>query len=357
MSNYKLWGGIGTLATGILISAIAGWFSIVGLVALFNASAMAIAIMGGSLELGKIVAATWLKAYWSNTAVPILHKGYLLIAVLLLLCTTSLGIFGFLSAAHLEQSAPLGGLEIEVQQYQVQLDQRMADNDRMIKRLDQIDKNISSFLEQGAASRGLSASQNLKKERADISLKIDENNIRINELNTKLAPLKAKTGMVEAKLGPVKYLADAIGYGDNPEFAVQMVIVLIMIPFDPLAMILILSGMITIREWRNDRDRIKPIPATYVIDDDEGEENVDAEDAEAPHDDEPVNLIDVTRGDIPYIAENSTDETISGKPDTLTTQQIIDLLEQHPSLVNDLIDTVRETQKTSVSDITGATVD
>jgi len=130
----KLISAIATLGTGIIISAIAGWFSIVGLVALFNASAIAIAIMGASLELGKIVGATWLKTNWSNHLVPFLHKAYLLLAVLVLMVITSLGIFGFLSAAHLEQKAPLGGIEIQMQQYQAKLDQKTNDNKRLTLR-------------------------------------------------------------------------------------------------------------------------------------------------------------------------------------------------------------------------------
>jgi hypothetical protein len=92
-----------TFATAIAIAFIAAWFSIVGLMAIFAASAIPVALMAGSLEVGKLIAASWVYRNWKRA--PFLLKFYLTIAVVVLMFITSMGIFGFLSKAHLEQAA------------------------------------------------------------------------------------------------------------------------------------------------------------------------------------------------------------------------------------------------------------
>ena len=95
--------GLFVLFTALLISGVAAWYSIVGLMAIFSGAALAIAIMGGVLEVGKLVTASWLYNYWR--VVPKFLKIYLTGAVVGLMFITSMGIFGFLSKAHLEQTA------------------------------------------------------------------------------------------------------------------------------------------------------------------------------------------------------------------------------------------------------------
>ncbi len=92
-----------TFVTAIAIAGIAAWFSIVGLMAIFAASALPVALMAGSLEVGKLVAASWVYRNWKRA--PLLLKTYLTIAVVVLMFITSMGIFGFLSKAQLEQAA------------------------------------------------------------------------------------------------------------------------------------------------------------------------------------------------------------------------------------------------------------
>ena len=94
--------GILTLLTALAIAGVAAWFSIVGLMAIFSASALPIAIMAGTLEVGKLLTASWLYRYWNETS--LLLKSYLSIAVVVLMIITSMGIFGYLSKAHLDQA-------------------------------------------------------------------------------------------------------------------------------------------------------------------------------------------------------------------------------------------------------------
>jgi len=98
--------GILTLITALAIAAVAAWFSIAGLMAIFSAAALPIAVMAGTLEVGKLLTASWLYRYWDDTSLML--KSYLCIAVFILMLITSMGIFGYLSKAHLDQAGASG---------------------------------------------------------------------------------------------------------------------------------------------------------------------------------------------------------------------------------------------------------
>ena len=98
--------GILTLITALAIAGVAAWFSIAGLMAIFSAAALPIAVMAGTLEVGKLLTASWLYRYWNDTS--LLLKTYLSIAVVVLMLITSMGIFGYLSKAHLDQASASG---------------------------------------------------------------------------------------------------------------------------------------------------------------------------------------------------------------------------------------------------------
>lgn len=108
--------GILTLLTALTIAGVAAWFSIAGLIAIFSASATPIAIMAGSLEVGKLLTASWLYRYWDHTGFVL--KTYLCAAVGVLMLITSMGIFGYLSKAHLDQSAVSGDAIAQVERIQ-----------------------------------------------------------------------------------------------------------------------------------------------------------------------------------------------------------------------------------------------
>ena len=98
--------GIITLITALCIAGVAAWFSIAGLMAIFSAAALPIAVMAGTLEVGKLLTASWLYRYWHDTGIAL--KSYLSIAVVVLMLITSMGIFGYLSKAHLDQAGVSG---------------------------------------------------------------------------------------------------------------------------------------------------------------------------------------------------------------------------------------------------------
>lgn len=235
--------------TAILISAVAAYFSIVGLAALFAATFWGVVVMGVSLEAGKVVAATWAHEHWSDPNVSRLHKGYLVGAVGALMLVTSLGIYGYLSKGHLEQAAPMAGTNLQIQQGELRIQQLEADNARLTTRLNQLDQSVNVMLNQDRATQGLRARRQQASERAEINSTMDANNKAIQEIQTSLLPLKTANLEVEAKLGPVKYVAELFGWKD-PEVAVRMIILIIMVAFDPLALVLIISGGISLRQLR-----------------------------------------------------------------------------------------------------------
>ena len=100
---YTMFLAILTMITALCISAVAIYYSVAGLVAIFAAAAVPIMIMGGILEVGKLVTAVWLHKYWNKATWWL--KSYLAVAVVVLMFITSMGIFGFLSKAHIEQTS------------------------------------------------------------------------------------------------------------------------------------------------------------------------------------------------------------------------------------------------------------
>ena len=111
--------GIFTLITALAIAGVAAWFSVEGLMAIFSASALPIAIMAGTLEVGKLLTASWLYRYWNETT--LLLKTYLSIAVVVLMLITSMGIFGYLSKAHLDQAGETGDAFAKVERIDGQI--------------------------------------------------------------------------------------------------------------------------------------------------------------------------------------------------------------------------------------------
>lgn len=241
------------LLTAIAISAVAAYFSIVGLAALFAATATGVIVMAATLEVGKIVTTKLIHTLWKSKRATWFLKGPLMLMVASLMAVTSLGIYGYLSKGHLEQNAPMAGITIQSEGLERQVAQKTEENKRLETRLAQIDQNIGVFLKNDQATKGLSASKSMKAERDKIQAQINKNYEEINGLSDKLVPLKMKGSEVEAKLGPVKYVAELFGMQDA-EAAVRMVILLIMIAFDPLAICLIIAASVAYDDHK-DRKR------------------------------------------------------------------------------------------------------
>ena len=248
-----------TLATALIISLSAAVYSILGLTAIFAAAFWPIVVLGGSLEIGKIVTTLWLHKYWNKAEIQ--YKVYLCSAVGILMVLTSMGVFGFLSKAHLDQAVPSGDVAAKVQIFddkiKTQQDNIKAARAALTQMDAAVDQTMSrSTTEQGAdKAAGLRRSQG--KERAALQNDISKAQKEITTLQEQRAPIASEMRKVEAEVGPIKYIA-ALIYGDNPEAnvlekAVRWVIILIVIVFDPLALTLLLAATKTF-EWERGID-------------------------------------------------------------------------------------------------------
>ena len=255
--------------SGLTLSAVAIYYSVIGLTAVFAAAFWPVVVMGTTLEISKLVAASWLKAYW--TKIPLGMKVYMSTAVVVLMVITSMGIFGFLSKAHLDQNIVSGDVQSKI----VLVDEKIkiereniANAQQVIKQMDAAVTGVIATGDQevklrdgstrvnSAAERSLQIRRSQAKDRAALTKQIEEAQTRIITLQEEVAPIRAEMRQVEAKVGPVKYIA-ALIYGDNPdanllEKAVTWVIMIIVFVFDPLAILMLLGAQMTYK-WHKEQ--------------------------------------------------------------------------------------------------------
>src|SRR5210317_637157 len=248
-----------TFLSAISISIIAAGYSIIGLATLFAGAVIPIIAMGSALEVGKLVAASWLYNNW-NSDVPRLLKAYLFGAIIVLIFITSMGIFGFLSKAHLDQVKPTSGNNIKIELLDNQINQQQLIIDRSQKTLDQLDKALEVYIEKEFVTRGLKERKKQEEERNSLNTSINEASDKIAELTNQKASLNLEQDKIEAEVGPIKYVAQLI-YGENAEnnfdSAVRIVILILIFVFDPLAVLLLIAANISLRQWRMNKEKIK----------------------------------------------------------------------------------------------------
>lgn len=245
--------------TAICLSVVSAYYSIAGLTAIFAAAVIPIIVMGGVLEFAKLVVASWLYRSWKF--VPFLMKLYFTIALIILMSLTSMGIFGFLSKAHLDQAVPTGDVaaKIAIIDEKIKTEKENIDAARaQLKQLDaQVDQTISRTTGTQGTERSLQIRRGQQKERDSLLNQIGSAQTKITRLNEEKAPIAAELRKVEAEVGPLKYIASLI-YGDNPdqtilEKAVRIVIIMIVTVFDPLAVLLLMAaGMPVFKRKEND---------------------------------------------------------------------------------------------------------
>jgi hypothetical protein len=242
------------LAVALMLSAVAAFYSIVGLTAIFAAAVVPIIIMGTILEIAKITVTIWLHEYWRQCRW--LMKAYLVPAVFTLMVITSMGIFGFLSKAHLDQVVPTGDVQAQV----ALIDEKIS-NERdtiatartLITQLDRAVTDISNTPDReingrviSTAERALQVRRQQAADRARLTQTIEQAQQRIVKLQEEKAPFARDLRKIEAEVGPIKYIA-ALIYGDNPdanllEKAVRWVIIILVAVFDPLAIMMLLAA-------------------------------------------------------------------------------------------------------------------
>ena len=224
-----------TFAAALLLSGIAGYYSVIGLAAIFMGAFWPVIIMGGSLEFAKLVTASWLYRNWKTA--PFLLRTYLVIAVALLMLITSMGIFGFLTKAHIDSTMDAGANAVELKTLNQQ--QKIAD--------DRLNYLLARAKDPSTASNQLDRQiQTTQKE--------------LTEINKKRLPLLREENKLVADIGPIKYVADMFFEGDGAvDKAVRLVIFIIMLVFDPLAVLLLIAANISMKK----PEETEPVKKTW----------------------------------------------------------------------------------------------
>ena len=235
-------------AIALGLSTVAEWYAIVGLMAIFASAPIPIAIMGALLGAAKLVIASWLYRNWKD--IPMLMKTYFTISLLILMFLTSMGIFGFLSKAHLDQAVPSGDVaaKLALLDEKIKTEKENVNASRKeLNQLDaQVDQTISRTTDANGADRAVAIRRGQAKDRARILQEIGQTQAKIAKLNEERAPIASEVRKVEAEVGPIKYIA-AVIYEDNPsddilEKAVRFVTMMIVAVFDPLAVLLLIAA-------------------------------------------------------------------------------------------------------------------
>ena len=243
--------------SAISISVIAAGYSIAGLTALFAGAVVPIIAMGSALEVGKLVAASWLYNNWRNKLVPQTIKAYLTFAVIVLIFITSMGIFGFLSKAHLDQVQPTSSNNIKIELIDNQIKQQNLIIERANKTLTLLDSTLETYIGMEYVTRGLKEREKQKPERDTLTLAINEASDKIAELSDQKGSLQLEQDRIEAEVGPIKYIAELI-YGEQAQDyfdkAVRWVIIVLIFVFDPLAVLLLIAANISLRSRKLDKE-------------------------------------------------------------------------------------------------------
>ena len=251
--------GYFTLVVALLIEVVGAYYSITGLAAIFSGAVVPILIMGGSLELGKVVAAVWLKNNWERASLQ--FKLYLLPAVVMLMIITSMGIFGFLSKAHNDQNLVSGDVTSKIAIYDEKIKIQKDNIESARRALQQMDAAVDQTMSRSSDEKGADKATAIRRgqarERGNLQGEISRAQAEIVRLNDLRAPIAAEVRKVEAEVGPIKYIAKLV-YDDNPdanilEKAVTWVILIIVAVFDPLALVLILAAQQSIR-WAQGKE-------------------------------------------------------------------------------------------------------
>ena len=246
--------GLLTLLTALAISTVAAWYSIIGLMAIFAGATTAIAVMGVCLEIGKLICASWTFTNWKSC--PVIMRSYFIIAVVVLMLITSLGIFGFLSRAHITQSNPTSLMEERIERIELKVNQRQIQINRYQGRLDTLDQALQRYIELGAISKGLAKIGAMDNETNLLKTKIQGLENEIDGLMDEKYELKTNLSLAEVETGPIKYVASML-YDEvsasELETAVRWIIILLIFVFDPLAVVLVIAANISLRDYRRER--------------------------------------------------------------------------------------------------------
>ena len=245
--------------SALSVSASAAFYSVSGLSKLFAGASLEVIIMAGSLEFAKLVTASLLYQYWDTINKTL--RTYLSIATVVLVLITSMGIYGFLSAAYQETYSKLSAVENQKGFIQQKVDFYQNDVTRYDTEIERISSNISTLSNAKASTiqvRDTSVSGGFRQTISTTELRMAQNRINIEEENRKLAQSKRTIASdslqkfqlqvlelnnnteVAGELGPLQYLSSLTGY--SMDKIINVLLLIIIFVFDPLAISLVIAS-------------------------------------------------------------------------------------------------------------------
>ena len=247
MQNHKL--SLLTFVTSLAIAAVAAWYSIIGLTAIFAAAVIPIIIMGIVLEVGKLVAAAWVYNHWRETS--ILLRTYLVSAIVVLMLITSMGIYGFLSKSHIDAGINTGEISVKIERVDNRIKSEQRQIDRAEKNILEMDTTLEKTEYGFFDDSRLDERKRQSVEREQLNNIITKSENSIDDLLDKKSEYELEVKNFEVEVGPIKYIA-ALIYGDEAknylDNTVRYVILLLIFVFDPLAVLLLISANMSYRK-------------------------------------------------------------------------------------------------------------
>ena len=241
--------------SGIAVSVVGAYYSILGLAALFAGAYWAVITMGVTLEIAKLVTVSWLYRNWNLDLLPQSIRAYLLSAVLMLMFITSIGIFGFLSKAHLDTAAPNTGNRLLVKNIERQIDSEKKSITGAQKIIDQLDTALDKVIDKDA-DKGLIERQKQTTERNRVNNIIANSSKKITDLSNQKLKYDKDQLAIDKEVGPFKYVAEIL-FGDaddgNLDRAVRFIIICLILVFDPLAVLMLVAVNVSIKEYQRNK--------------------------------------------------------------------------------------------------------
>jgi|FreactcultuFSWF8_1027224.scaffolds.fasta_scaffold02138_2 hypothetical protein len=245
-----------TFLTALALSAVSAYFSVVGMASIFPGAYWPIILMFSIIEVAKVVTISWTYRNWDNA--PHTLKYPFICGVVVLMMFTSMGIFGFLSKAHLEHSADVGPIVDKVALIDEKIRIEKDNINEYRKNIKQLDDTVDQIMGRSDSERGAENSYRIRKtqskERNELASNIESSQKNINNLNEEKAPYSNQLRKAESDFGPIKYVAELIYGSDDRSIidkAVRLLIIMIVSVFDPLAVLLLIAANYSLHREQN----------------------------------------------------------------------------------------------------------
>jgi preprotein translocase subunit SecG len=249
--------------SALLVAGCSAYFSVQGLATLYAGSFISVCIMAGSLEIGKLVSASYLHRYWDK--ISFLLKTYLILAVITLMAITSLGIFGFLMSAYQQSHSKIEMVEMKRETLESKKQSFVTDISFLEKRVNTLNevrlKQEQRVLESGnyktPRDQAYASIEKSNQEISEINLKLEENQKNISLIDQDLINLKIEESK-STDIGTLKFVSQL--FNKNVETIVKWFTIIIVFVFDPLAVCLVIAYNSTLQKKENNKNIEKENP-------------------------------------------------------------------------------------------------